>query len=335
LIINKNNSNDESFAVIGTGFSAATLKYYLKTKLDFFEKSRGIGGRSSTRKVDNIGYFDHGLQFISTSHEEFLSFLNCNDYNYWVGKFLINFNKNASIDVKKRIIHKEGNNKIIKKIFNNSSIYFQKELKELKKDKDTWELIFKDGTKANYKTVLLTVPFQQALNLTKSFTSEFYSKFNFQMDPNLTVMVAFNKSLGLDYASYTYKDDLELGFAANENTKKPNLLNNKLELWTIQSSIKFAKKYIQNYRENKNLLIERIVKAFLKSVKINYEINTIVHQDIHGWLYAYGKQLSAPNSFWDESLKLGICGDYFSGFKAEHAFLSAKHLCLQVQKTLL
>ncbi len=43
----------------------------------------------------------------------------------------------------------------------------------------------------------------------------------------------------------------------------------------------------------------------------------------------------APNSFWNEDLNLGICGDYFSGFKAEHAFLSAKHLCLQVQKTLL
>ncbi|MFM7498192.1 MAG: NAD(P)-binding protein [Candidatus Fonsibacter sp.] len=324
-----------NIAIIGTGFSAATLKYFLKSEVDFFEKSRGIGGRSSTRKVEGIGSFDHGLQYISTNHEEFSTFLGSNENNIWDGKFIINFNKNKSLDSKKRIIHSEGNNKLIKKIFEKSNIFFQKELREIKRNKDTWNLIFKDDTEANYKTVLITVPFQQALNLTKSFTSDFYSKFNFQMDPNLTVMVAFNKSLGLDYASYTYKDDPELGFAANENTKKPYLLNNKLELWTIQSSVKFAKKYIQNYRENKNLLTEQIVKAFLKSVKINYETNTIIHQDIHGWLYAYGKQLSAPNSFWNEDLKLGICGDYFSGFKAEHAFLSAKHLCLQVQKTLL
>jgi len=324
-----------NIAIIGTGFSAATLKYFLKSKIDFFEKSRGIGGRSSTRKVEGIGFFDHGLQYISTNHEEFLNFLSSNGNTIWDGKFVINFNKNKSLDLKKRIINKEGNNKLIKKIFEKSNIFFQKELREIKRNKDTWNLIFKDDTKANYQTVLITAPFQQALNLTKSFTSVYYSKFNFQMDPNLTVMVAFNKSLGLDYASYTYKDDPELGFAANENTKKPDLLNNKLELWTIQSSVKFAKKYIQNYRENKNLLTEQIVKAFFKSVKINYEKNTIVHQDIHGWLYAYGKQLSAANSFWNEDLKLGICGDYFSGFKAEHAFLSAKHLCLQVQKTLL
>ena len=324
-----------NIAIIGTGFSAATLKYFLKSEADFFEKSRGIGGRSSTRKVEGIGSFDHGLQYISTNHEEFSTFLGSNENSIWDGKFIINFNKNKSLDSKKRIIHSEGNNKLIKKIFEKSNIFFQKELREIKRNKDTWNLIFKDDTEANYKTVLITVPFQQALNLTKSFTSDFYSKFNFQMDSNLTVMVAFNKSLGLDYASYTYKDDPELGFAANENTKKPYLLNNKLELWTIQSSVKFAKKYIQNYRENKNLLTEQIVKAFLKSVKINYETNTIIHQDIHGWLYAYGKKLSAPNSFWNEDLKLGICGDYFSGFKAEHAFLSAKHLCLQVQKTLL
>jgi len=324
-----------NIAIIGTGFSAATLKYFLKSEVDFFEKSRGIGGRLSTRKVEGIGSFDHGLQYISTNHDEFSTFLGSTENSIWDGKFIINFNKNKSFDSKKRIIHSEGNNKLVKKIFEKSNIFFQKELTGIKRNKDTWKLLFKDHTEANYKTVLITAPFQQALNLTKSFTSAFYSKFNFQMDPNLTVMVAFNKSLGLDYASYTYKDDPELGFAANENTKKPYLLNNKLELWTIQSSVKFAKKYIQNYRENKNLLIEQIVKAFLKSVKINYDTSTTVHQDIHGWLYAYGKQLSPPNSFWNEDLNLGICGDYFSGFKAEHAFLSAKHLCLQVQKTLL
>ncbi len=220
-----------NIAIIGTGFSAATLKYFLKSEVDFFEKSRGTGGRSSTRKVEGIGSFDHGLQYISTNHEEFSTFLGSNENSIWDGKFIINFNKNKSLDSKKRIIHSEGNNKLIKKIFEKSNIFFQKELREIKRNKDTWNLIFKDDTEANYKTVLITVPFQQALNLTKSFTSDFYSKFNFQMDPNLTVMVAFNKSLGLDYASYTYKDDPELGFAANENTKKPYLLNNKLELW--------------------------------------------------------------------------------------------------------
>ncbi len=40
------------------------------------------------------------------------------------------------------------------------------------------------------------------------------------MQPNLTVMVAFNKSLKLDLSAITFENDDVLGFAANENTKE-------------------------------------------------------------------------------------------------------------------
>ncbi|MFM7982260.1 MAG: NAD(P)-binding protein, partial [Candidatus Fonsibacter sp.] len=56
----------KNIAIIGAGFSAATLSYFLKEDLIFYEKSRGVGGRCSTRRVDNIGLFDHGLQYIKS-----------------------------------------------------------------------------------------------------------------------------------------------------------------------------------------------------------------------------------------------------------------------------
>ena len=43
-------------SIIGAGFSTAVLCHYLQNKdVQIFEKSRGPGGRSSTRKVDDIG----------------------------------------------------------------------------------------------------------------------------------------------------------------------------------------------------------------------------------------------------------------------------------------
>ena len=52
------------------------------------------------------------------------------------------------------------------------------------------------------------------------------------MQPNLTLMVAFNKSLNLNLSAISFEDDDILGFAANENTKQKDLINKDLELWT-------------------------------------------------------------------------------------------------------
>ena len=90
------------------------------------------------------------------------------------------------------------------------------------KNTDYLLLTFKDNTQEQYKTVIITAPFQQAYNLTKQYSENYFSKFNFSMQPNLTVMVAFNKSLKLDLSDISFENDDVLGFAANENTKKKN-----------------------------------------------------------------------------------------------------------------
>ena len=315
----------KDIAVIGAGFSAATLCYFIEKDLDFYEKSRGVGGRCSTRRVDNVGLFDHGLQYIKSHNKEFKKFLK--DYSIWKGNFKI-FQNNQLIDDldKERIIHENGNNSLVKNLFRNKNVIFNKELKNLEKKSDHFNLIFKDDTQENYKTVIISAPFQQAYNLTKQFTEDYFSKFNFSMQPNLTLMIALNKGLKLNLSAISFEDDDVLGFAANENTKKKNLINKDLELWTIQSSLKFAIKNIYEYRNNKQNLIDEILKSFSIKLKVDIKKDNIEYSDIHGWLYAYNQKVAAPNCYWDKDLRLGICGDWFSGGNAENAFTNAKQL---------
>ena len=315
----------KDIAIIGTGFSAATLSYFIKKDLDFYEKSRGAGGRCSTRRVEDVGLFDHGLQYIKNPNPEFKEILS--DCSIWKGNFKIFENNQLKNDAdKERIIHENGNNLLIKNLFKNKNIFVNKELKSIEKKSDHLKLTFKDETQEQYKTVVITAPFQQAYNLTKQFTENFFSNFNFSMQPNLTVMVAFNKSLKLDLSAITFENDDVLGFAANENTKKKNLINKDLELWTIQSSLKYAVKNIKEYRNNKQFLIDEILKNFSNKLKINISKEQIHYSDIHGWLYAYNLNTSSPNCYWDSHLRLGICGDWFSGGNAENAFFNAKKL---------
>ena len=315
----------KDIAIIGTGFSAATLSYFIKKDLDFYEKSRGAGGRCSTRRVEDVGLFDHGLQYIKNPNPEFKEILS--DCSIWKGNFKIFENNQLKNDAdKERIIHENGNNLLVKNLFKNKNIFINKELKSIEKKTDHLQLTFKDETQEQYKTVVITAPFQQAYNLTKQFTENFFSNFNFSMQPNLTVMVAFNKSLKLDLSAITFENDDVLGFAANENTKKKNLINKDLELWTIQSSLKYAVKNIKEYRNNKQVLIDEILKNFSNKLKINISNEQIQYSDIHGWLYAYNLNTSSPNCYWDSHLRLGICGDWFSGGNAENAFFNAKKL---------
>ena len=315
----------KSIAIIGAGFSAATLSYFIKKDLDFYEKSRGAGGRCSTRRVEDVGLFDHGLQYIKNPNPEFKGMLS--DCSVWQGNFKIFENNQLKNDAdKERIIHENGNNLLVKNLFKNKNIFVNKELKSIEKKSDHLQLTFKDETQEQYKTVIITAPFQQAYNLTKQFTENFFSNFNFSMQPNLTVMVAFNKSLKLDLSAITFENDDVLGFAANENTKKKNLINKDLELWTIQSSLKYAVKNIKEYRNNKQFLIDEILKNFSNKLKINISNEQIHYSDIHGWLYAYNLNTSSPNCYWDSHLRLGICGDWFSGGNAENAFFNAKKL---------
>ena len=315
----------KSIAIIGAGFSAATLSYFIKKDLDFYEKSRGAGGRCSTRRVEDVGLFDHGLQYIKNPNPEFKEMLS--DCSVWQGNFKIFENNQLKNDAdKERIIHENGNNLLVKNLFKNKNIFVNKELKSIEKKSDHLQLTFKDETQEQYKTVVITAPFQQAYNLTKQFTENFFSNFNFSMQPNLTVMVAFNKSLKLDLSAITFENDDVLGFAANENTKKKNLINKDLELWTIQSSLKYAVKNIKEYRNNKQFLIDEILKNFSNKLKINISNEQIHYSDIHGWLYAYNLNTSSPNCYWDSHLRLGICGDWFSGGNAENAFFNAKKL---------
>ena len=61
-------------AVIGTGISGTFAALYLKkfgiSNIAMFDKSRGLGGRFATRRVED-GKFDHGAQYLNIEPVKF------------------------------------------------------------------------------------------------------------------------------------------------------------------------------------------------------------------------------------------------------------------------
>ena len=317
-------------SIIGSGFSSAVLSKNLKEKnVLIFDKSRGPGGRSSTRRVEHVGVFDHGLQFICPKKKEFKLFLKQHLTSFvkeWDGEFIL-FEDNKKIE-KKKYIGKSGNNDFVKKLIS-SSVHYQKELLSIEKKDKKWLLEFKDNSKQECEKLILTIPLEQCQKIIAPLNLDF--KIIGSMEPNLTVMIGFDKSLGISANGFKFEKNSILGWAANESSKIRSENNPNLELWTLQSSLFFAQKKFQDYRSNKeeviNLMVGELFNLF------NIKNANIVHKDIHGWLYAFKKENFSQKFYWNEEINLGICGDWMCGSKAEDAWSSASALADQINNS--
>ena len=64
------------FCVIGTGISGSTIAKLLNQKfsVNVYDKAKGIGGRSSFKRLNGKIGFDHGLQYLSPRSLKFKRF---------------------------------------------------------------------------------------------------------------------------------------------------------------------------------------------------------------------------------------------------------------------
>ena len=73
-----------------------------------------------------------------------------------------------------------------------------------------------------------------------------------------------------------------------------------------------------------------ILKRF--QALLGLQIKNIVFKNMHGWKYSYNKTKTPFESIWDNKTKIGVCGDWLIGPKAEDAWSSARDLFNKIKK---
>ena len=225
-----------------------------------------------------------------------------------------------------KIIGKKGNNDISKYLLKNIKCYFQTELKKIDYKEKKWVLTFSDGNKKIYEKLILTCPFPQLSKLSKKIIKAPFIKKKVKMDANITVMFSINKTNN-NVSSYLF-DDKILGWAAKENSKKRFKSNQ--DLWTLQSTYNWANKMINKNRENKDINSKTLIDHFfkltgIKKTKILFSLN-------HGWKYSSNSNPLKIKSYWNSSLSLGACADWFVGPRLEAGWISANDLYKKIIK---
>ena len=317
------------FCVIGSGVSGSTIAYLLSKKysVHILDKARGPGGRASNKRFKQNLSFDHGVQYISPKSKEFLKFIKTlckkKEAKIWNGNHLdFTFEKK---DISEKFIGTRGNNFISKYYTKKIKISFQSTVKTILNNKYFWEIRLDNGETIQAKSIILTCPFPQLKKIAGKYLEKKISNLKINMEPNITTMLAFKNQKTVPVSSIKFNDDI-LTWAAFENSK--NRFNSSNSLWTLQSSIGWARKNINHYKKSKKAE-NTLISKFLNFT--GYKKDKIIFKKTHGWKYSYNLNGSPLKSYWNKKLRLGLCADWFIGPKVENAWLSANDLAKKIK----
>jgi len=317
------------FCVLGSGVAGSTIANLLSKKysVHVFDKARGPGGRSSNKRFKNNLSFDHGVQYISPKSKLFIKYIQ----KLYKNKILKSWDDNhldftfEKKSFSMKYIGRRANNDLVKYNLKNIKQSFALPIEKIDFKKYFWEITLKNKLKYQFKSLIITCPFPQLKKLAKNYLNKNILKLKVQMQPNITVMIAFKNQKNLPISSIKFDDDI-LAWAANENSKKR--FKSNINLWTLQATLKWSKKTINKYKNDKSIM-SQIIMRFLKLT--GFKKDKIIFKKIHGWKYSYNYEKTPYLSIWDQKINLGICGDWLSGPKVENAWLSANDLARKIK----
>ncbi len=318
----------KSIAIIGAGISGLALAHMLKDKahVTLFEKSRGVGGRMSTRYAGDYE-FDHGAQFFIARSKEFKRFLapiiEAGVIDNWNANF-IEFKGNQINRTRQwddTFPHYVGTpkmNHIGKYLARDLNLYTGTRIMKLQKQADKWNLLGeKEQALGQFDWVISTAPAQQAAELLPS---------NFQHHPIIeecSMVGCYSLMLGFEAApDITWQAALvrEADISwMSVNSSKP-ARETKFSL-TVLATNKWAE-------ENMNLDHEAVIEHLITQASYisGVNLNSADHIALQSWRYENSPKRLSKKPLLDKTNQLAACGDWCQQGRVEGAFNSARYL---------
>ncbi len=346
-------------AVIGAGLSGAFLAQELSQffEVTIFEKSRGIGGRTSSRRKDDFS-FDHGAQAFCARSKKFKDYLKPFIENKivapWRGKIAIleggkttltNFNEEHFVAcptmnfLAKTIINSScheappiGHNTL--QIGHNATNICQSALvaasittnlnckvETLSFKNKKWQI---NSASENFDFLISTAPPAQTQSLMQNFLPAQNQIANTQMHACFSLMLGFNEKINLDWIFAKVKNSPIKLISLNSSKPQRNCENT---CFVAQTKNSYSNK---NLNKNPEEIKQELIAEFEKLTKINCK--NAAYQEIHLWRYALVKKSLINKNFCNFDLNFAATSDWTSNSRIEEVFLSAKSLSNKIIK---
>ena len=344
----------KKIAVIGAGIAGIACARTLMQAghdVQVFEKSRGAGGRMSTRNTE-FGGFDHGTQYFTVRDARFKKALATSGplVRPWSAntvRILDELGRVVASSLPSKEAHwvaTPGMNALVKHwaqpLLNAGRLHFETQVQRIEADKlhaKRWQLqTVGPGATASvhsgFDCVVMAVPSPQAhaLLLSSQIAKPMMAQISgVSVAPCWTLMLAFPQAsqpalahLGPQWnaARSTHH---RIAWLARESSKPGR---GPIERWTVQASPDWSQRHLE---DDAPRVTAKLLKAFTEVTGIRA---TPSYAEVHRWRYAQTTQtLPAGHShLWDESAGIGACGDWCLGHRVEDGFVSGLEMAMQL-----
>jgi photolyase PhrII len=319
-------------AMIGSGLAGLMCSRILLDQglqIQCFEKSHRAGGRASTRIADGVCQFDHGAQYFTIRDPVLIPYLDswCQDklVAQWDGHIVAIDQPGSLRDVvsMKRYVGTPNMESIGTHFAKDLSIAFETEVTRVECEPKGYRLLSKTGRDLGaFDLVLWNCPPVQVQKLIPLECNWRDQLSQVEMVPCWSVMLAFEQRWNVPFDG-AFINDGTLGWIARDSSKPSR--SKALDTWVLHSTVAWA---TENIELSKELAIQGLIQEAERVTKSTMPVPRVAKA--HRWLYCQPKESLTLKSLWDETHRLGACGDWCGGPRVEGAMRSGMALAGQV-----
>ncbi len=311
-------------AIIGAGVAGLTLATRLAGAghpAVVFDKGRGVGGRTSTRRADDGFRFDHGAQYFTVRDPKFRAFLDrhvpAGAWARWDGRFgsLEGGQLVPETRTEARYVGIPGMNALCRGLAENLDVRLAAKVASVAGSPGAWTLVVEGGREEGpFDWVVATAPPVQSAALLGGLSPIAAEAAGVAMQACFALLIEGGPGAKLPFDGIRCGDHPVLGWAADDGSKPGR--EGKATL-VVQSSNAWA----EAHRDDDHPAIAVALRTAAVEA-LGLETGETWSESVHRWLHAKPVEPLGRPCLIDREGRLAACGDWCVAGKVEGAFLS-------------
>jgi renalase len=324
-------------AIIGAGLAGLTCARELiqseRFRVTLFEKSRGIGGRSATRRHASAIHFDHGAQYFTARDERFqlqvTEWLQAGVAAEWTGQIVtlrrgdVALGKSETV----RYVGVPGMSSLARHLAMDLTIRRETRVQRVERVGNAWR-IWDDPGQDNglFDLVISTAPPIQTRELVSQHSPWLAKRLEgVEMLPCWAVMAQFSRRLNIAWDG-AFVQDSQLAWVARNNSKPGR--SPSPETWVLHASPEWSSEHLERTPEE---VVPDLCQAFQAGLGEPSDLPEPEFAVAHRWRYALPREPLQEAYLDDPEQNLAVAGDWCGGPRIEGAFLSGLELAAACQ----
>ena len=315
----------DPIAIIGAGVAGCAAARSLLDHglpVTVFEKARGPGGRTATRRESGAGrQWDHGAQYLTLRdprlQERARAWAEAGVIDRWQGRVGVIDQPGEIVDKASetdRWVAVPGMNALCKHVLADAPLRRELRIAKVVRRGVAWWLIdSEDEEHGPFGAVIITAPPAQSADMLPTNSPLRQRCEQASMSPCWALMVEFEQPLALQHEGL-FINHGALSWAMHEASKPGREPGNR---WLLHASAEWSEEHLE---ADPASVRDALLAAFAEAIGQPLPDNQ--HARAHRWRYAQGSLKDAPGCLWHGGSFLGVAGDWLHGQRVEGALLS-------------